>query len=86
MIPGIPQSVFEAREPGGDFTTLLHTLAQYALLDDRIGMEQTGYVLGRFMARHWPPPAPATEQFREFLQRPIPPRVPAEEAWEGSNG
>lgn len=36
----------------GNFKTLMHTLVQYAVLDDKIGMEQTGWVLGRLIARH----------------------------------
>lgn len=36
-----------------NFKTLLHTLAQYAILDDRIGQEQTGLVLGSLLRRRF---------------------------------
>ena len=47
-VDGLPTELLENRW----FRAVLHTIAQYGLQHDEIGMRETGLVLGRLMGRH----------------------------------
>lgn len=60
-LAGVPESLILDL----NFKTMLHTLAQHALADDRIGQEQTGWVIGQMMKRAFRKQPPMEQESQE---------------------